>query len=213
MLRVNEIFHSIQGESTFAGCPCVFVRLTGCNLRCSWCDTPYAFTEGQSKPVDDVVRNALAYGCTLVEITGGEPLIQEEVHPLMDRLTAGGCTVLLETGGHMNLARVPPVVVKIMDVKCPASGEVGTTDWTNLEHLGPRDEVKCVIQDREDYEYARQMLGDHQLDRRCRAVLFSPVHGVLEPRTLARWVLADRLAVRVQLQVHKYLWAPETRGV
>jgi 7-carboxy-7-deazaguanine synthase len=213
VLTVNEIFHSIQGESTHAGRPCVFVRLTACDLRCSWCDTPYAFYEGRKMSLDEVVAAVERYGCPLVELTGGEPLLQKDVYPLMERLLESGKTVLVETGGHLNLAGVPPAVHKIMDVKCPGSGEAQRMDWSNLERLLSTDEVKFVIRDRTDYDYARNVVLRHQLDRKVGAVLFSPVHGVLDPRTLSEWVLADRLAVRVQLQVHKYIWDAQTRGV
>jgi len=213
MLTINEIFHSIQGESTFAGRPCVFVRLTACDLRCAWCDTPYAFVEGRKMSVDAVAAEVARLGCPLVEITGGEPLLQEDVYPLMTRLLDEGRTVLLETGGHLSVDRVPANVVKILDVKCPASGESAKMQWDNLGRLDVRDQVKFVIQDRADYEFARDVVGRHALDRRVAAVLFSPVHGVLEPRALAEWVLADRLPVRVQLQVHKYIWGADARGV
>ena len=213
MLTVNEIFHSIQGESTHAGRPCVFVRLTACDLRCSWCDTPYAFYEGRKMSLDDVMAAVDAYGCSLVELTGGEPLLQKDVYPLMERLLASGKTVLVETGGHLSVANVPPAVHKIVDVKCPGSGEAHRMDWSNLDRLSPTDEVKFVVRDRTDYEYARAVVSRHELDRKVGAVLFSPVHGVLDPRTLSEWVLADQLPVRVQLQVHKYIWDAETRGV
>ncbi len=213
MLTVNEIFHSIQGESTRAGEPCVFVRLTACDLRCSWCDTPYAFHEGRKMSVDEVIAAVEPYQAHLVEITGGEPLLQEDVYPLMDRLLATGRTVLLETGGHRSIDRVPADVFKIVDVKCPASGEAASNDWRNMDRLAPHDEVKFVIADRGDYEYARDALCRYRLASRTAAVLFSPVHGVLDPKTLAEWVLADRLPVRLQLQLHKYVWSPSTRGV
>jgi 7-carboxy-7-deazaguanine synthase len=213
VLTVNEIFHSIQGESTHAGRPCVFVRLTACDLRCSWCDTPYAFYEGRKMSLDDVMAAVDAYGCSLVELTGGEPLLQKDVYPLMERLLASGKTVLVETGGHLSVANVPPAVHKIVDVKCPGSGEAHRMDWSNLEWLTAIDEVKFVVRDRTDYEYARDVVSQHELDRKVGAVLFSPVHGVLDPRTLSEWVLADRLPVRVQLQVHKYIWDAQTRGV
>jgi 7-carboxy-7-deazaguanine synthase len=213
MLVVNEIFHSIQGESTHAGERCVFVRLTACDLRCRWCDTPYAFHEGRKVSLDEVMAEVEAYGCPVVEITGGEPLLQKDVTPLMERLLAAGYRVMVETGGHVSLDRVPRPVIKVMDVKCPGSGEAHRMDWDNLERLAPHDEVKFVIADRADYEYARDVLWRHDLASRCAAVLFSPVHGDLEARTLAEWVLADRLPVRVQLQVHKYIWDPQTRGV
>ena len=213
MLTVNEIFHSIQGESSFTGRPCVFVRLTACDLRCRWCDTAYAFTEGEPASVDDVLARVDAYDCPLVEITGGEPLLQPDVYPLMRRLLDGGKTVLLETGGHIDTSAVPSEVVKVLDVKCPGSGESERNDWGNLERLAARDEVKFVIADRMDYEFARRVVREHGLDRRCNAVLFSPVHGDLDPASLAAWVLQDRLPARVQVQLHKILWGADTRGV
>jgi len=213
MLTVNEIFHSIQGESTFAGEPCVFVRLTACDLRCRWCDTPYAFHEGRRMSVGEVVDAVEAYGCPTVEITGGEPLLQPDVRPLMERLLEAGRRVMVETGGHRSIAGLPAGVIRIIDIKCPGSGEAEKMDWANLEELTPADQVKFVLADRADYEYARDVLRRERLDERCGAVLFSPVHGALEPKQLAEWVLADRLPVRVQLQVHKYIWDPQTRGV
>ena len=213
MLTVNEIFHSIQGESSHAGQLCVFVRLTACDLRCTWCDTPYAFHEGRKMSVDEVVAAVAAHGSPLVEITGGEPLLQEDVYPLMDRLLAGGHTVMLETGGHRPTTRVPAGVVTIVDIKCPASGEAARNDWSNLDRLSPHDEVKFVVQDRADYEFARDVITRHDLPSRTGAVLMSPVHGLLEPRTLSEWMLADRLPARLQLQLHKYIWSPTTRGV
>ena len=213
MLTINEIFYSIQGESTRAGLPCVFVRLSACDLRCSWCDTPYAFHEGAKRSVDEVVAEVERHGCPLVEITGGEPLLQEDVYPLMDRLLARGLTVMLETGGHRPVTRVPPAVVKIVDVKCPGSGEADKNDWANLDRLSPHDELKFVVQDRADYEFARELIGRHALASRCAAILISPVHGVLDPKTLSDWMLADHLPARLQLQMHKYIWSPSTRGV
>jgi 7-carboxy-7-deazaguanine synthase len=213
VLTINEIFHSIQGESTHSGRPCVFVRLTACDLRCSWCDTPYAFTEGTKVSVDDVVERVEEYGCDLVEITGGEPLLQQDVYPLMRRLLDSGRTVMVETGGHRSIKDVPPEVVRIVDVKCPGSGESDKNHWENLDLLTPRDEVKFVIRDRADYEYARDVVARHHLVGRTAAVLFSPVHDVLPSRELAAWILADRLPVRLQLQAHKYIWDANTRGV
>jgi 7-carboxy-7-deazaguanine synthase len=213
MLTVNEIFHSIQGESRRAGEPCVFVRLTACDLRCSWCDTPYAFYEGKKRSLEDVIAEVERYGCPLVEITGGEPLLQEDVYPLMEQLIARGHTVMLETGGHRSIARVPAGVQRIVDVKCPGSGEAHRNCWENLGAVGSGDEVKFVIRDRADYEYARDVVARHDLSARAGAVLFSPVHGVMDARLLSEWVLADRLAVRLQLQLHKFIWSPETRGV
>jgi len=213
MLTVNEIFHSVQGESTRAGVRCVFVRLTACDLRCSWCDTPYAFHEGRKMSIQEVLDTVASYECPTVELTGGEPLLQKDVYPLMAALIEAGHTVLIETGGHVNIGQVPADVIKIVDVKCPGSGEAHRMDWDNLSKLAAHDEVKFVIRDREDYEYARDVLTRYALERQCAAVLFSPVHDVLNARQLAEWVLADRLPVRVQLQVHKYIWDPQTRGV
>jgi 7-carboxy-7-deazaguanine synthase len=213
MLTINEIFYSVQGESSFAGQPCVFVRLTACDLRCSWCDTEYAFYEGRKQALDDVFDAVASYDCPLVEVTGGEPLLQEDVYPLMQGLLDRGKKVLLETGGHRDTSRVPGEVVTILDVKCPGSGESGRNDWSNLERLRPHDEVKFVIKDRADYDWARDVLERHGVRQRAAAIHFSPVHGVLDPKTLSEWVLADRLPVRVQLQIHKYIWSHTTRGV
>ncbi|MDH4065916.1 MAG: 7-carboxy-7-deazaguanine synthase QueE [Acidobacteriota bacterium] len=213
VLTVNEIFHSIQGESTYAGQPCVFVRLTACDLRCRWCDTAYAFGEGRKMSVDDVIEAVEAYACPTVEITGGEPLLQADVYPLMQRLLDAGKTVLLETGGHRSIEAVPAGVIRVIDVKCPGSGESERTDWSNLRQLTPADQVKFVIADRADYEFAREVVEREGLAARCAAVLFSPVHGELSPRQLAEWMLADRLPVRLQLQLHKFIWDPQTRGV
>ena len=213
MLTINEIFHSIQGESTHVGRPCVFVRLTACDLRCRWCDTPYAFHEGRKMSVDDVIADVEARGCPTVEVTGGEPLLQPDVYPLMQRLLDAGKTVMIETGGHRSIANVPAGVIRIMDIKCPGSGEAEKNDWSNLAHLAGSDEVKFVIADRRDYEYARDIVQRENLPSRVNAVLFSPVHGELAPKLLSEWVIADRLDVRVQLQVHKYIWSPTTRGV
>ncbi len=213
VLTINEIFHSIQGESTHAGRPCVFVRLTACDLRCRWCDTPYAFHEGRKMSVDEVIADVEARGCPTVEVTGGEPLLQPDVYPLMQRLLAAGKTVLIETGGHRSIANVPAGVIRIMDVKCPGSGESEKNDWNNLAHLTPDDEVKFVLADRRDYEFARDIMLREHLSARVNAVLFSPVHGELDAKLLSEWVIADRLDVRVQLQMHKYIWSPQTRGV
>jgi 7-carboxy-7-deazaguanine synthase len=212
-LTINEIYRSLQGESTYAGRPCVFVRLTACDLRCTWCDTTYAFTEGRKWPVDDVVAEVERQGGDLVELTGGEPLLQPGVYELMDRLLAGGRTVLLETGGHISLERVPTAVVRIMDIKCPGSGESDRNDWSNIERLTDHDEVKFVVKDRADYEFARDVIARHDLPRRCAAVLLSPVHGELEPKDLAAWMLEDGLDARLQVQLHKYIWGAEARGV
>ena len=212
MLTIHEIYLSVQGESTHVGRPCVFVRLTACDLRCVWCDTPYAFTGGRKMSIDDVVGAVESYGCELVEITGGEPLLQSEVIPLMERLTARH-TVLVETGGHRSIAGLPPAVRAIVDVKCPGSGEAAKVHWPNLDHLRPHDEVKFVIADRADFDYARDVVQKFNLAPRVAAVLFSPVHGVLAPDVLARWILDERVPARLQIQAHKYIWSPDARGV
>ncbi|MGE0814536.1 MAG: radical SAM protein [Vicinamibacterales bacterium] len=213
MLTVNEIFHSIQGESSFAGLPCVFVRLTACDLRCVWCDSPYAFHEGRKMSIDEIVVEVQRYGCGLVELTGGEPLLQKEVYPLMERLHAAGLQVLIETGGHRSIEHVPAWATVVMDVKCPGSGEAPRHDSANFGRLRPHDEVKFVIADRADYEFARDVIAREALASRTAAVLLSPVHGRLDPRVLAEWALADRLPARLQIQLHKYLWGADTRGV
>ena len=213
MLTINEIFYSIQGESTYAGRPCVFVRLTGCDLRCSWCDTEYAFHEGRKQSLVEVLAEVATVNCPLVEVTGGEPLLQEDVYPLMRSLLEQGRTVLLETGGHRSTARVPAAVVTILDVKCPGSGEAHRTDWTNLERLRPHDEVKFVVTNRGDYEFSRDVITKYRLEQGAAAVHLSPAHGVMDLRLLSEWVLADRLPARIQVQLHKYIWSPATRGV
>jgi len=213
MLTVYEIYTSIQGESTHAGRPCTFVRLAACDLRCAWCDTPYAFSGGRKMSVEEVVSHVSELHCPLVELTGGEPLLQKAAIPLMQRLLETGHEVLLETGGHLSVADVPDAVVRIVDVKCPGSGEAGKMHWPNLDLLRPHDEVKFVLTDRADYEYARDVVQRHGLTTKVAAVLFSPVHGVLDPQTLSQWILEDHLPARLQLQLHKYIWSPETRGV
>lgn len=211
-LRVNEIFYSIQGESTRAGWPCVLVRLTGCQMRCSWCDSEYSFYEGEWMSLAEVVATVAAFDCPLVEVTGGEPLLQPAALPLMSALADAGHEVLLETGGGLDIAAVDPRVRRIVDVKCPGSGEAAANHWPNLSLLTERDEVKFVVADEADYEYAKRVMAEHHLAERC-PVHLSPVHGRLDPTRLAEWVLRDRLRARVQLQVHKYLWDPKARGV
>jgi len=213
MLTISEIYTSIQGESTHVGRPCVFVRLAACDLRCHWCDTPYAFTGGRSMTVDDVVDAVRQSGARLVEVTGGEPLLQADVIPLLAALAAGGFEVLLETGGHLPIDHVPDPVRVVLDVKCPSSGEADAMHWPNLDRIDADDEIKFVIADRTDFDYACQVVRRHDLGARARAVLFSPVFGTMPPDTLARWILDAGLPVRLQLQAHKYVWAPETRGV
>jgi 7-carboxy-7-deazaguanine synthase len=212
-LRINEIFFSIQGESTWAGCPCVFVRLTGCNLRCHWCDTEYAFYEGHHRTVEDIVECVRGYGCNLVEVTGGEPLLQKGVHSLFRLLLHSGFTVMVETSGERDLRLVEPSVIKIMDLKCPSSGECARNRMTNLQYLSARDEVKFVIADRGEFEWASAIINQYRLPQQVGAVLMSPVFGALSPADLASWILSERLPVRMQLQMHKHIWPPNTRGV
>jgi 7-carboxy-7-deazaguanine synthase len=211
-LVVHEIYRSVQGESTFAGLPCVFVRLTACHLRCVYCDTPHAFRQGETLALDEVVARALDFGDALVEITGGEPLLQPEVYPLMTRLADAGRTVLLETSGGVDTAQVDPRVHIILDLKTPGSGEVEANVWANLDRLKPTDEVKVVVCDRADFDWAVAQVVAHRLTERC-PVLFSPVFGRVTPTELAEWVLESRLPVRLQVQLHKILWDPQARGV
>jgi len=213
-VRVTEIFHSIQGESSYAGQPCVFVRTTGCNLRCVWCDTEYAFYGGRDMSVDEILSEVgrTGGGCRLVELTGGEPLLQHDIGDLARRLLESGYTVICETSGSLPVDRVPPEVVKIVDLKPPGSGEESSNDWRNLAALNPhRDELKFVIADREDYEWAARQIRERDLAR--FVVHLSPEFESQDPRELAEWVLADGLPVRVQLQVHKFIWEPSARGV
>ncbi len=217
-LRITEIFHSIQGESTWAGLPCTFVRLTGCPLRCVWCDTAYAFHGGERMSLDEIVARVDAFGTKLVELTGGEPLAQRPAFELAQRLLDHGCTVLVETSGAIDVAPLDPRAHKIMDLKCPGSGEVSKNLWSNLDHLTARDEVKFVIADRTDYDWAVQVIRSRGLDERVqrgtlRALLFSPVWESMDFRELAEWVLADPLPVRYQIQQHKVIWGAHVRGV
>ncbi len=212
MLRVTEIFHSIQGESTFAGQPCVFVRLTGCPLRCTWCDTDYAFFGGGDASVEEIVETVRQYQCRLVEVTGGEPLAQSATCTLLKALCDARFTVLLETSGAVETALVDDRVRIILDVKCPGSGMTDRMCWPNVDRLRSQDEAKFVIQDRADYDWAKAVVGRYRLMERC-TVLFSPVFGVLDPRRLAEWMLTDRLSIRLQLQMHKHIWTPDMRGV
>ena len=212
-LVIHEIYASIQGESTFAGLPCTFVRTTGCNLRCVWCDTPQAFHGGTRMTRAEVLARALATGTALVELTGGEPLLQPAVFPLMRELCDRGRTVLLETSGEADVSRVDARVHKIMDLKAPGSGEGARNRWSNLDHLTPRDEIKFVLADRADYEWMRATIVERNLTTRTPNLLASTVFGKLAPKDLVAWVLEDALAVRVQLQLHKYIWSPEATGV
>jgi 7-carboxy-7-deazaguanine synthase len=211
-MRITEIFFSIQGESSYAGLPCVFVRFTGCPLRCGWCDTAYAFYEGTERSLEGILNEVAHYDCRLVEITGGEPLAQAEAHGLITALADRGYTVLIETSGAIDLAPVDPRAILIMDLKCPGSGMEDRNRWSNLSLLKPHDEVKFVIKDRADYDWAVEIIHRYGLSDRQR-VLLSPVFGELEPQVLADWILADRLPVRFQLQVHKLIWDPAMRGV
>jgi len=211
-LRVNEVFHSVQGESSHAGRACVFVRLTGCNLRCTWCDTAYAFEEGEERSVAELVGQVRSFAIPYVLVTGGEPLLQSGVHDLIGELLDGGLEVAVETGGSLDVAPLDRRVMVVLDVKCPGSGMSAHNRWENLSLLKPTDEIKFVIADRADYEWARGLVRERRLDARC-GVLFSPVHGAVPPADLAAWMLADRLPVRLQLQLHKYIWSPAARGV
>ena len=211
-MKVTEIFHSIQGESSQAGRPCVFVRLTACDLRCRWCDTEYAFTEGVPMELEDVLARVRSYGCSLVEITGGEPLLQRETPELCRRLLSEGFEVMIETGGHRDISVVPDGVRVVLDVKCPGSGETHKMHWENLDLLPANGEIKFVIADRFDYEWARETVRGRDLAAR-HVVLFSPVFGELGYEDLASWILEDRLPVRFQAQLHKHIWDPARRGV
>ncbi|HTK82283.1 MAG TPA: radical SAM protein [Bacteroidota bacterium] len=211
-LVINEIFHSIQGESGHMGLPCVFVRLTYCNIRCSYCDTAYAFHEGKEMSLDEILQTVSGFGCKLVELTGGEPLFQENVHPLMKQLCDRGYEVLLETGGSLDISSVDPRVKRIVDFKCPSSKMMKQNLWENVVHLKTGDEVKFVIGTREDYDWSKKLIKEYRLGERC-PIIMSVVFGELEPVTLAEWILTDKLDVRFQLQMHKYIWSPETRGV
>ncbi len=211
-LNINEVFFSIQGESTHAGRTCVFVRLTGCNLRCKWCDTAYAFTEGSRHSFQSLLEEIQSFNCNLIEITGGEPLLQKEVLPFMKVLCDDGYEVLLETGGHMDIGPVDARVQRIMDIKCPSSGESDKNRFANLDLLTKRDQVKFVICSREDYDWAKQIIEKYRISEKC-PLLLSPVTGSIENQQLAEWILNDNLNVRFQLQLHKYIWPPDTRGV
>jgi 7-carboxy-7-deazaguanine synthase len=210
-MRITEIFYSIQGESTHVGKPCVFVRLTGCSLRCGYCDTKYSYSGGQEQSLDEVLKTVEGYPAKLVEVTGGEPLEQQEVYPLMESLLGRGYTVMLETGGHVSIARVPAAVIKIIDIKTPDSGEPDTFHWENIPLAAPHDEFKFVISSRKDYEWSRDLVRARL--KGPQTVLFSPSHDELPAKDLAAWVLEDSLPVRLQLQAHKYIWGADVRGV
>lgn len=213
MLRVNEIFHSIQGESSYAGWPCSFIRLAGCNLRCTYCDTRYAYEEGEDLEIGDILDRLSAPAGCLVEVTGGEPLLQAETPTLVKGLLARGYRVLVETNGSLDISVLDPACVAILDLKCPSSGESHRNELGNLDRLRPADEVKFVLANRRDYEFARRVMASLHANRRTNVVHFSPVFGVLEPSRLVEWILEDRLPVHLNLQWHKYIWGPDQRGV
>ena len=212
MLEVTEIYKSVQGESTYTGLPCVFVRLTGCNLRCVWCDTTHAFHNGGNLSINQIVDQVKSYGINLVEITGGEPLLQKEVFPLMESLLINKFQVMLETSGSLSIKNVPKKVIKILDLKCPGSGEENKNLWENLNHLASTDEIKFVIADKVDYEWSKKVLQDYKLDQKIQ-ILFSPVFEKLKLKDLTEWILEDNLPVRLHTQLHKYIWDPKTIGV
>ncbi len=212
MLKINEIYFSVQGESSRAGLPCVFVRLTYCNLRCTYCDTEYAFYEGEDRSVDEIINEVKKYDCNLVEITGGEPLVQEESINLMKKLCNEGFDVMLETAGNMPISNIDDRVNIIMDLKCPSSGMMKKNLYENINHLKKTDELKFVIGDREDYEWTKDIMNKYNLNSKCE-ILLSVVFGELEPLSLVNWILEDKLNVRFQLQMHKFIWHPETKGV
>ncbi len=205
MLTVNEIFYSIQGESTYAGEPCIFIRLTGCHLRCTYCDTEYAFHDGEKMSIQEILNKIQGFKCKTVEITGGEPLLQEDAYSLMNTLVEHGYLVLLETSGSVSLARVNPRVIKIVDLKTPSSQMIFHNLWSNLNHLNKQDEVKFVIGTRSDYEWSKSVISQYHLKSRCHEILFSPNHNILDPGILGRWICDDHLPVKLQIQLHKYL--------
>ena len=212
MLEVTEIYKSVQGESTYMGLPCIFIRLTGCNLRCVWCDTTHAFHNGEKLSIQQIIDKVKSYDIKLVEITGGEPLLQKEVFPLMESLLKNEFKVMLETSGSLAINNVPAKVIKIIDLKCPGSGEENKNLWENLNHLTPTDEIKFVIADKADYEWSKKVLQDYELDKKV-TVLFSPVFEKLKLKDLTEWILEDNLPVRLHTQLHKYIWDQKTIGV
>jgi 7-carboxy-7-deazaguanine synthase len=211
-MRITEIYKSIQGESSFSGLPCVFVRTTGCDLRCRWCDSEYTFSGGSQMSVDEIMDRVAAYDCNLVELTGGEPLLQPDINDLGIRLCDAGHTVLIETGGHRDISTLDPRVVRIMDLKCPASGECERNLWSNLEYLRPFDEVKFVLANRNDYEWALEVIRQHRLEQRVK-LLISTAYAMIDSRQVVEWMLEDRIRARFQLQAHKHIWPSEARGV
>ena len=211
-LRINEIYYSVQGESTHSGCPCIFIRLTYCNLRCSYCDTEYAFYDGKDMEITDIMIEIKRWNCNLVEVTGGEPLFQDECIDLMNELVNSNYEVMLETGGSLSISDVPKKVVKIVDFKCPSSGMVKKNLWSIVDDLHAHDEVKFVIGNREDFDWAKDRITEYSLDKIC-TLLFSPTFGEIDPQQIVEWILAENLPVRMQLQMHKMIWSPEEKGV
>ena len=211
-LKINEIYYSVQGESTHSGCPCIFIRLTYCNLRCSYCDTEYAFYDGKDMEITDIMSEIKRWDCNLVEVTGGEPLFQDECIDLLNELVNSNYEVMLETGGSLSISDVPKKVVKIVDFKCPSSGMVKKNLWSIVDDLQSHDEVKFVIGNREDFDWAKDRITEYSLDKIC-TLLFSPTFGEIDPQQIVEWILAENLPVRMQLQMHKMIWSPEEKGV
>ena len=211
-LKINEIYYSVQGESTHSGCPCIFIRLTYCNLRCSYCDTEYAFYDGKDMEITDIVSEIKRWDCNLVEVTGGEPLFQDECIDLLNELVNSNYEVMLETGGSLSISDVPKKVVKIVDFKCPSSGMVKKNLWSIVDDLQANDEVKFVIGNHEDFDWAKDRITEYSLDKIC-TLLFSPTFGEIDPQQIVEWILAENLPVRMQLQMHKMIWSPEEKGV
>jgi len=211
-LKINEIYYSLQGESTHSGCPCIFIRLTYCNLRCSYCDTEYAFYDGKDMEITDIMSEIKRWDCNLVEVTGGEPLFQDECIDLLNELVNSNYEVMLETGGSLSISDVPKKVVKIVDFKCPSSGMVKKNLWSIVDDLQAHDEVKFVIGNREDFDWAKDRITEYSLDKIC-TLLFSPTFGEIDPQQIVEWILAENLPVRMQLQMHKMIWSPEEKGV
>ena len=211
-LKINEIYYSVQGESTHSGCPCIFIRLTYCNLRCSYCDTEYAFYDGKDMEITDIISEIKRWDCNLVEVTGGEPLFQDECIDLLNELVNSNYEVMLETGGSLSISDVPKKVVKIVDFKCPSSGMVKKNLWSIVDDLQAHDEVKFVIGNREDFDWAKDHITEYSLDKIC-TLLFSPTFGEIDPQQIVEWILAENLPVRMQLQMHKMIWSPEEKGV
>ena len=211
-LKINEIYYSVQGESTHSGCPCIFIRLTYCNLRCSYCDTEYAFYDGKDMEITNIVSEIKRWDCNLVEVTGGEPLFQDECIDLLNELVNSNYEVMLETGGSLSISDVPKKVVKIVDFKCPSSGMVKKNLWSIVDDLQAHDEVKFVIGNREDFDWAKDRITEYSLDKIC-TLLFSPTFGEIDPQQIVEWILAENLPVRMQLQMHKMIWSPEEKGV